>query len=132
MHKILILCRLLQEKFHCSRQELQLDLKKRCSAYECNYHIIHTCAFSSLKFSTNMLIISSALSMRSAYSPMIHASEALASGSSNASKFSHSVDMMPSYLCGYLRKMSCQNLSTNHPNPIHPIWNHTLITTMAS
>lgn len=56
-----------------------------------------------------MLIISSALSMRSAYSPIIHASEALASGSSSASKFSHSVDMMPSYLCGYLRKMSYHN-----------------------
>ena len=62
--------------------------------------------FSSEKPSRNVNSNSSALSMRSAYSPMIQIMDALASGSSRESRFSHSVDMILSYLFGYLRKMS--------------------------
>ena len=46
------------------------------------------------------LAASPALSMRSAYSPMIQIMEALASGSSRLSSESHSVPMMLSYRLG--------------------------------
>jgi hypothetical protein len=46
------------------------------------------------------------LSILFAYSPMIQISDALASGSSNSSKFEHRVGMTPSYVDGYLRKIS--------------------------
>ena len=46
---------------------------------------------------------SAALSMRSAYSPMIQTMDALASGSSSDSRLSQSVAMAPSYLSGFHR-----------------------------
>ena len=46
---------------------------------------------------------SAALSMRSAYSPMIQTMDALASGSSRDSRLSQSVAMAPSYLSGFHR-----------------------------
>jgi hypothetical protein len=55
-----------------------------------------TAASSSANVSRNVSSSSSALSMRSAYSPMIHTMAALASGSSSVSRFSHSVAMMDS------------------------------------
>ena len=60
----------------------------------CNW----TCDDSSGKVSRKNSSSSSALSMRSAYSPMIQIMLAFASGSSKVSKFSHSVAMMLSYL----------------------------------
>lgn len=62
---------------------------------------------SSVNVSTKIPSSSSALSILLAYSPMIHMSEALASGSSSSSRFAHSVGMTPSYVDGYLRNMSC-------------------------
>ena len=53
---------------------------------------------SSGNVSRNCSSSSSALSMRSAYSPMIQIMLALASGSSRVSRFSHKVAMMLSYL----------------------------------
>ena len=53
-----------------------------------------TAAVSSGNDSRNCSSSSSALSMRSAYSPMIHTMLALASGSSSDSRLSHSVPMM--------------------------------------
>lgn len=55
-----------------------------------------TWAFSSLKFSRKDSISSSALSIRSAYSPIIQISEPLASGSSRASRFSQREGITPS------------------------------------
>lgn len=65
-----------------------------------------TCEFSSWKPSKKLCNNSSALSIRSAYSPMIHIIEARASGSSSESKFSHNVDIIFSYLFGYFLNMS--------------------------
>src|SRR5262245_13692977 len=62
---------------------------------------------SSVKESTNVPSNSSALSILLAYSPMIQMSDAFASGSSNSSRFAHSVGITPSYVDGYFRKMSC-------------------------
>lgn len=67
---------------------------------------IRTAYDSSVKVSTKMPRSSPALSILLAYSPMIQMSEALASGSSSSSKLAHSVGMTPSYVEGYLRKMS--------------------------
>lgn len=65
-----------------------------------------TCVFSSWNPSKKLSNSSSALSIRSAYSPIIQIMEARASGSSRVSKFSHRVAIMLSYLFGYLRKIS--------------------------
>ena len=58
--------------------------------------------------STNIVSSSTALSIFSAYSPMIQMSAAFASGSSSSSRLAHSVGMTPSYVEGYLRKISCR------------------------
>ena len=55
---------------------------------------------SSGKVSRKVSSSSSALSMRSAYSPMIQIMDALASGSSRLSRLSHSCAMMVSYWLG--------------------------------
>jgi hypothetical protein len=49
---------------------------------------------------------SSALSILSAYWPIIQMRDAFASGSSSSSREEQSVGMMPSYSEGYFRKMS--------------------------
>ena len=56
--------------------------------------------------STTMPSSSSALSILLAYSPMIQIKDALASGSSSSSRLAQSVGMTPSYVDGYLRKIS--------------------------
>lgn len=65
---------------------------------------------SSVKVSTKIDRSSSALSILFAYSPIIQMRDAFASGSSSSSRFAHSVGMTPSYVDGYLRKMSCGGL----------------------
>lgn len=63
--------------------------------------------------STNVVSSSTALSIFSAYSPMIQMSDAFASGSSSSSRLAHSVGMTPSYVEGYLRKISCRPHNTS-------------------
>ena len=70
--------------------------------------IYHTIVFSSWNPSRKLSSSSSALSILSAYSPTIHIILARASGSSNVSRFSHSVAITDSYLFGYFLKMSCK------------------------
>ena len=69
-----------------------------CLQHWCRQQEPRTMDCSSGKVSRNCSSSSSALSMRSAYSPMIQIMDALASGSSSVSRFSHSVAMMDSYL----------------------------------
>jgi hypothetical protein len=69
---------------------------------------------SSMKESTKIPRSSSALSILFAYSPMIHMSDALASGSSSSSRLAQSVGMTPSYVAGYFRNMSYQRFFFNH------------------
>ena len=68
---------------------------------------------SSGKVSRKVSSSSSALSILSAYSPMIHTIDALASGSSRVSRFSHRVEMMLSYLFGYFLKMSLMTMTAS-------------------
>lgn len=61
---------------------------------------------SSVKESTNIPNSSSALSILSAYSPIIQIKDVFASGSSSSSKLAQSVGITPSYVEGYFLKIS--------------------------
>jgi hypothetical protein len=84
----------------------------RYQSYIKKYHLTKvrterpTAYDSSVNVSTKIPRSSSALSILLAYSPMIQMRDAFASGSSSSSKFAHKVGMTPSYVDGYLRKIS--------------------------
>ena len=93
--------------FCVSAGRLRKSLTVAVSIWSC------TCGVSSSNDSRKDSSSSSALSMRSAYSPMIQIIEAFASGSSSVSRFSQRVPMIDSYRLGNLRKMSLMTMTAS-------------------
>ena len=92
-----------------SLQSINIILNDRLDIGRIDKMLIYrTIVFSSWNPSRKLSSSSSALSILSAYSPTIHIILARASGSSNVSRFSHSVAITDSYLFGYFLKMSCK------------------------